>query len=245
VTVFIVVFPKPCAIKFTNIQSQLRRMLLMKRFAILMLGLSLITGCATQPMTKTQKGAMIGTGGGAAAGAILGQAIGRNTSSTLIGAAVGAAVGGLTGGLVGNYMDKQEAEMRQALSNVEGAAIQREQDVLAINFKSDVMFGKGSATVKGGAQDELDRVGKVLNRYPETSIQIAGYTDSTGSAEVNQKLSEKRAHAVSSALVARNVNQARISTVGYGENRPIADNDTEAGRMMNRRVTITIVPNQQ
>jgi outer membrane protein OmpA-like peptidoglycan-associated protein len=196
-------------------------------------------------MTKTQKGALIGTGGGAAAGAILGQAIGRNTSSTLIGAAVGAAVGGLTGGLVGNYMDKQEAEMRQALSNVEGAAIQREQDVLAINFKSDVMFSKGSATVKGGAQDELDRVGKILNKYPETTIQIAGYTDSTGSADVNQKLSEKRAHAVKSALVARNVDQARISTVGYGENKPIADNDTEAGRMMNRRVTITIVPNQQ
>ncbi len=217
----------------------------MKRFVILMLGVSLVTGCATQPMTKTQKGALIGTGAGAAAGAALGQAIGRDTGSTLIGAALGAAVGGLTGGLVGNYMDKQEAEMRQALANVEGASIQREQDVLAINFKSDVMFSTGSATIKGGAQDEMDRVAKVLNRYPETSVQIAGYTDSTGSADVNQRLSEKRASAVKSALVARNVNSGRLATVGYGENKPIADNGTEAGRMMNRRVTITIVPNQQ
>ena len=217
----------------------------MKRLAILMLVLSLATGCATQPMTKTQKGALIGTGAGAAAGAVLGQAIGRDTSSTLIGAAVGAAVGGLSGGLIGNYMDKQEAEMRQALANVEGASIQRDQDVLAVNFKSDVMFSTGSAVIKGGAQDELDRVAKVLNRFPETSVQIAGYTDSTGSAELNQKLSEKRADAVRTALVARHVNQARLSTVGYGENKPVADNDTEAGRMMNRRVTITIIPTQQ
>ncbi len=217
----------------------------MKRFVILMLGMSLVSGCATQPMTKTQKGALIGTGAGAVTGAVLGQAIGRNTSSTLIGAAVGAAVGGLGGGLVGNYMDKQEAEMRQALANVEGASIQRDQDVLAINFKSDVLFSIGSATIKGGAQDEMDRVSKVLNKFPETSVQIAGYTDSTGTAEINQRLSEKRAHAVKTALVARNVNSGRLAAVGYGENKPIADNSTEAGRMMNRRVTITIVPNQQ
>jgi outer membrane protein OmpA-like peptidoglycan-associated protein len=219
--------------------------MLMKRYAILILGLTLTAGCATQPMTKTQKGALIGTGTGAAAGAVLGQAIGRDTSSTLIGAAVGAAVGGISGGLIGNYMDKQEAEMRQALSNVEGASIQRDQDVLAVNFKSDVMFSTGSAVIKGGAQDELDRVAKVLNRFPETSVQIAGYTDSTGTAAANQKLSEKRADAVRTALVARKVSQARLATVGYGENKPIADNDTEAGRMMNRRVTITIIPNQQ
>lgn len=216
----------------------------MKRTAVLLLGVSLVAGCA-EPMTKTQKGTLIGTGTGAAAGAALGQAIGRDTGSTLIGAALGAAVGGLTGGMIGNYMDKQEAEMRQALADVEGASIQRTQDVLSVTFKSDLMFSTGSAALKGGAQDEITRVARVLNQYPQTTVQIAGHTDSTGSEELNQKLSEKRALAVKSALTGHGVAAARLATIGYGETRPIADNDTEAGRQLNRRVTITIIPNQQ
>jgi outer membrane protein OmpA-like peptidoglycan-associated protein len=216
----------------------------MKRVIALSLGVALIAGCA-QPMTKTQKGAAIGSGTGALAGAALGQAIGRDTGSTLIGMGLGALAGGLAGGAVGNYMDKQEAEMRQTLANVEGASIQREQDVLAVTFKSDVMFAIGSSTLKGGAQDEMDRVARVLNKYPQTLVRIAGHTDSTGTAELNQKLSEKRALSVKNALVNLNVNAARLSTVGYGDTRPIADNDTEAGRQLNRRVAITIIPNQQ
>lgn len=206
--------------------------------------LATLAGCA-QPMTKTQKGAAIGTGAGAAAGAALGQAIGRDTGSTLIGAAVGAAVGGVTGGFIGNYMDKQEEAMRQTLSNVEGANVQRNLDTLAVTFKSDILFGVNSSTLKGGAFDEISRVAKVLNQYPETRMTVAGYTDSTGSEELNQKLSEKRAESVKNALVGEGVNPARITTVGYGENKPVADNDTEAGRQLNRRVTIFITPNQQ
>lgn len=210
--------------------------------AIMML--ATLMGCA-QPMTKTQKGAAIGTGAGAAAGAALGQAIGRDTSSTLIGAAVGAAVGGVTGGLIGNYMDKQEEAMRQTLSNVEGASVQRNLDTLAVTFKSDILFAVNSSSLKGGAFDEISRVAKVLNQYPQTRITVAGYTDSTGTEEHNQKLSEKRAENVKNALVGEGVNPARITTVGYGESKPVADNDTEAGRQLNRRVTIFITPNQQ
>ncbi len=108
-----------------------------KKYCCLVITVAALAGCA-QPMTRTEKGAAIGTGAGAATGAILGQAIGRNTSSTLIGAALGAAVGGVTGGMIGNYMDKQEQAMRQELANMESASVQRNQDVLAVTFKSDI-----------------------------------------------------------------------------------------------------------
>jgi outer membrane protein OmpA-like peptidoglycan-associated protein len=214
-----------------------------KRWYILIVAI-LMTGCS-QPMTRTEKGALIGTGAGAATGAVLGQAIGRDTGSTLIGAAVGAAVGGVAGGMIGNYMDKQEQAMRQELANVESASIKREQNVLAVTFKSDILFGVDSAALKPGAYDELSRVARVLNQYPQTNITIGGYTDSTGSEAHNQQLSERRAANVKNALVGEGVNPARMTAVGYGESRPVADNATAEGRQMNRRVTILIVPQQQ
>lgn len=217
----------------------------MKRgFICLAIAAVTMAGCAT-PMTKTQKGAMIGTGAGAAAGAALGQAIGRDTGSTLIGAGVGAVVGGLTGGMIGNYMDKQEAAMRQELAAVEGANIQRNMDTLTVTFKSDILFGVNSASLKAGAFDEISRVAKVLNQYPQTNIVIGGHTDSTGTAQHNQKLSEQRAANVKNALTGEGVNPARMRAVGYGESKPVADNGTEAGRQLNRRVTILISPQQQ
>ncbi len=209
-----------------------------------LLVVALLAGCA-EPMTRTQKGAMVGTGAGAAAGAALGQAIGRDTASTLIGAGIGAAVGGLSGGLVGNYMDKQEAAMRQEFSAVEGASVQRDLDTLAVNFKSDLLFDVNSSTVKGGAIDELARVARVVNQYPQTTLSVAGHTDSTGRADYNQKLSERRAEAVKNILVGQGVAAARIATIGYGADKPIGDNHTESGRAMNRRVNIYIKPNQQ
>lgn len=214
-----------------------------------------LIGCATQ----TRTGTLVGTGVGTAVGAAAGQAIGHDTSSTLIGAAIGAAVGGLTGAAIGNYMDKQEQAMRQALANSEAASIQREQEVLAkaetdstkksvdvltVTFKSDYFFGVNSSTLLPAAYDELERVARVLKQYPETNILIAGHTDSTGSEDYNQKLSEKRAQAVKNALVGMGVDQSRITCIGYGEGKPIASNNTEAGRQQNRRVEIRIIPRQ-
>ncbi len=210
----------------------------------LTIAMAAITGCS-QPMTRTQKGAAVGTGVGAAVGAGLGQAIGRNTQSTLIGAAAGALAGGLTGGAIGNYMDKQEEAMRQAVANVEGASVQRDQNVLAVTFKSDILFPVNSATLQPGANDEITRVAQVLTQYPATTITIAGHTDSSGSDAYNQTLSERRATAVKNALAARGVAPSRMTAVGFGETKPVADNNTEAGRSLNRRVEITIVPQQQ
>jgi outer membrane protein OmpA-like peptidoglycan-associated protein len=216
----------------------------MKKTLVICLAVALTAAGCAQPMTKTQKGAAIGTGVGAAAGAGLGQAIGGDTKGTLIGAGIGAVVGGLAGGGIGRYMDNQEATMRQQLAGVEGANIQRNADLLAVTFKSDVLFDTGSAALKAGSYDEMTRVAQVLNQYPETTIMIAGHTDSTGSETQNQQLSERRAMAVKNALSGQGVDPARMSAVGYGESKPIADNNTESGRQTNRRVAITVAPRQ-
>lgn len=215
----------------------------MKRNLVLV-GLVLIfviTGCAG-PRNQTEKGAMIGTGVGAATGAILGQAIGGDTEGTLIGAGIGALAGGIAGGMIGNYMDRQEQDMRRALAGVEEASIRRDQNVLAVTFKSDLFFDVDSSTIKPGAYQEIDRVARVLNDYPQTRIRIEGHTDSTGSEPYNLELSQRRAEAVRDALIARDVHAARIETVGFGESSPVATNTTESGRQLNRRVNIVIVP---
>jgi outer membrane protein OmpA-like peptidoglycan-associated protein len=204
----------------------------------------MLAGCA-QPMTRTQKGVAIGAGTGAAVGAGLGQLIGGDTEGTLIGAGIGAALGGTAGGFFANYMEKQEMAMRQQLAGVEGASIQRDAEVLAVTFKSDVLFDVNSYAVKPGGYDELQRVAQVLNNYPQTNILISGYTDSTGSETYNQQLSERRAAAVKNQLVNYGVAPMRMTTIGYGEGKPIASNASEAGRQMNRRVAITITPQQQ
>jgi outer membrane protein OmpA-like peptidoglycan-associated protein len=215
-----------------------------KGFSLLtgLLALSLtLSGCAA-PQTQAERGAVYGTGIGAAAGAGLGQAIGRDTKSTVIGAGIGAVVGGLAGGSIGRYMDEQEAAMRSQMAQVEGASIQREANLLAVNFRSEVLFDTNSATLKAGAYNEINRVAGVLNQYPQTTLLIAGHTDSTGSESYNQQLSERRAQSVQQALVAAGVNPGRMTAVGYGQSQPIADNRTEAGRQLNRRVTINITP---
>ncbi len=213
----------------------------MKRhMQIVLIGMMILTLMACANATRGQKGAAIGAGIGAAAGAGLGQAIGGNTESTLIGAGIGAAVGGLAGWQIGEYMDRQEAELQQAFADSEAAAIRREQDVLTATFKGDVFFDFDSATLKPGAYREIDRTANVLNRYPQTTILVAGHTDSSGSESYNQQLSERRAQAVRDALVNRGVDPRRLQVIGYGESQPISSSDA-----MNRRVELRIEAIQQ
>lgn len=213
----------------------------MRKLFLLVLVVLFLAGCAPA-QTNQQKGTRYGAAGGAAAGALLGQAIGGNTKGTLIGAGLGALAGGVIGNQVGKSMDEQEAAMRRELAAVEAANIQRNADVLAVTFRSDYLFAVGSANLNAGSFNEISRVSRVLNQYPDTSIQVAGHTDSTGSEQLNQTLSEQRASNVKNALVGQGVDPNRISTIGFGESAPVADNSTESGRQMNRRVVITIQP---
>jgi outer membrane protein OmpA-like peptidoglycan-associated protein len=202
--------------------------------AILALAAFLISCAgATQQERGTRTGAIIG----AASGALLGQAIGRDTKGTLIGAAIGAAAGGVAGNQIGAYMDRQEQDLRAAMADSEAASIQREQDILTATFKGDVLFDFDSSILKPGAYAELDRIAKILNSYPQTSIRVEGHTDSIGTEAYNQALSEKRALTVKNALIQRGVDPMRIESIGYGESQPISSNNAA-----NRRVNIVITP---
>jgi outer membrane protein OmpA-like peptidoglycan-associated protein len=214
-------------------------------FAVILVIALIMPGCATiQEYKKTS----IGAGAGAILGAGLGYAIGGGR-----GAAAGAVLGGLLGGGIGYMMDKEEREFKQELAASQAQTqaaimqgVKREQDALIITFKSDVLFGVNSSTIKPGAYSsgEISRVAQILIKYPDTTIQIIGYTDSTGSASYNLQLSEQRAIAVKNALAIQGVNPARMTAIGMGESNPVADNSTPEGRMLNRRVAIKLQPMQ-
>jgi len=216
----------------------------MKKILVITIVLTtfMFCGCATD--TNKGKGTVVGATIGTIVGAGVGYAIGGKKGAA-IGAGSGMLVGGVAGRSIGTYMDNQETELRNALAGAEAASIQREQDILAITFKADVMYAVDSAKLKPGAYEELDRVSQVLNKFPQTKIRIEGHTDSSGAEDYNQKLSEQRAQAVKSALIVRNIDPGRLQTIGLGESKPVADNGTEAGRQMNRRVRIVIIPVQQ
>ncbi|MCK4537146.1 MAG: OmpA family protein, partial [Desulfuromonadales bacterium] len=170
------------------------------------------------------------------------QVIGGDTEATLLGAGIGAVLGGVAGGSVGRYMDNQEAALRQQFAASENANIQRNANLLAVTFKSDVLYDIDSATLKPGAYTEIGRVAQVLNQYPQTTIMVAGHTDSSGSETYNQNLSERRATSVKNALIDQGVAAMRIAASGYGEAQPVASNYTAEGRQLNRRVVVTIAP---
>lgn len=215
----------------------------MKRYVtvIAIIAALMMTACAG-PQTKTQRGAVYGTAGGAAAGAVIGQVIGGDTGGTLIGAAIGAAVGGVGGAAVGRMMDNQEKDMRTVLDTSEAATVSRQGNLLAVTFKGDVTFDTNSAVVRPGLYSEINRVAGVLKEYPNTLIRSEGHTDSVGSEQYNMDLSYRRADAVKNLLIQQGIARNRIEAVAFGESSPIATNETEAGRQINRRVEIKIAP---
>ena len=194
----------------------------------------LLTSCATE-----HKRTAVGAGAGAVIGGGLGAIIGHQTGHASAGAAIGAATGALVGGGIGYYLDKQANDLRnvQEIQNVE-----QERDRLIATMSNSLLFDVNSAVIKPGGIDGLTKVADVLNRYLEETITVKGHTDSTGSEVFNQQLSERRAKSVADFLIGRGVDPGRVNWVGYGEQLPIAGNDTEAGRLQNRRVEIEIIP---
>ncbi|QFU03409.1 putative lipoprotein YiaD precursor [Halomonas sp. THAF5a] len=208
---------------------------------------ALLVGCTTTDpysgqtqRSQTGTGAAIGAAIGAAAGALSGDGSTSRRDRALIGAAVGAAAGGG----IGAYMDKQEEQLRQSTQGT-GIGVDRRGDDIVLNMPSEVTFAFDSSDLTPNAQTALNDVARVLQQYPDTRVNIAGHTDSTGDAGYNQQLSERRASAVGNYLAQSGVTRNRLNMTGYGENQPVASNQTEQGRAQNRRVEITLTPIQE
>jgi outer membrane protein OmpA-like peptidoglycan-associated protein len=193
-------------------------------------------GCAQ--LSQTQRGALIGAAGGAAAGA----AVGKATGSTARGAIIGAAVGGTAGALIGRQMDRQADELADAIP---GATVQRVGEGIVVTFDSGILFGFDSAELQPAARENLRNLALSLERHEGTQVLLIGHTDSVGSESYNQQLSERRAHAARSYLIAQGLSPLRIEAVGRGLTEPIASNDTEAGRQENRRVEVAIFAGEE
>uniref|UniRef100_Q3ARG1 OmpA family protein n=1 Tax=Chlorobium chlorochromatii (strain CaD3) TaxID=340177 RepID=Q3ARG1_CHLCH len=196
--------------------------------------LSVTWGCqTTTPSSNAAQKAKIG----AAAGGAIGALIGSRTGSWAKGALIGAVVGGASGAVLGNYMDKQAAAIDQ---NVEGAQVQRVGESIRVVFDSGLLFTTGSSTISAASRSNIEQLARILNTYGDTNVVIEGHTDSIGNEATNQVLSEKRAESVATLLKVYGVAPNRMSAVGYGETRPVATNETEAGRNLNRRVEVLI-----
>ena len=220
----------------------------MNRSAKMILAVTLaavfVSGCKTldaytreEKTSSTTKGALIG----AAAGAVVGLISGDDAVERRQHALIGAGIGALAGGAVGYYMDRQEAELRAELEGT-GVSVVRNGDNITLNMPGNVTFATDSSDLSPAFFDVLNSVGKVLDKYEKSVVEVAGHTDSTGSDAYNQGLSERRATSVSGYLQGQGVMSERLITLGMGESRPVADNSTAAGRQANRRVEITMVP---
>ncbi len=203
-----------------------------------------VSGCKTldaytreEKTSGTTKGAMIG----AAAGAVIGLITGDDAVERRQHALIGAGIGALAGGSIGYYMDKQEAQLRAELEGT-GVSVTRIGDNITLNMPGNVTFATDSSDLSPAFFDVLSSVGKVLSEYEQTVVEVAGHTDSTGSNSYNQSLSERRANSVMTYLSAQGVISQRLITLGMGESRPVADNSSNHGRQLNRRVEITMVP---
>ncbi len=178
---------------------------------------------------KTKNGALIGALAGAGIAAV-------TDGDALMGAALGAGAGAI----IGNVLDKQEAELRAQLDD--DVRIENTGDRLILTLPQDILFDVDSYSVNASLQDDLAKVATSLEKYPDSTVQILGHTDNTGSASHNQTLSERRANAVADVLLTNGVPVSRIDTIGRGEDQPIASNLDEDGRRQNRRVEIVILP---
>lgn len=213
-----------------------RILILSKYIAIGFVAIFLVsTACKS---SKTQKGGAIGAGAGGAIGAI----IGSQSDNTAEGAIIGAMIGGAAGALIGNYMDKQAEELREDL---EGAEVERVGEGIKITFDSGLLFDFNKYTLRSETKENLEELAETLKKYDETNVLIEGHTDSKGSDAYNLELSENRAESVENYLDFLGVQHNRFIVQAYGEEQPVASNETERGRQLNRRVEIAIYANKK
>ncbi|HET8769765.1 MAG TPA: OmpA family protein [Gemmatimonadaceae bacterium] len=201
---------------------------------VAMTSLVAASGCAT----NAQTGGLIGAAAGAAAGGL----IGNNNGGTAKGAIFGAAVGGAAGAYIGSRMDKQAEELAQ---NIPGAKVERVGEGIQVTFESGLLYDFDSDNMKPEARANLRELAASLKEYDGSELLIVGHTDATGSDSYNQSLSERRAAAARSYLIAQGVESSRVKTRGLGESEPVATNDTDAGRQANRRVEVAIYAGEE
>ena len=207
--------------------------------AVFTAGCATYTGQTNDPNdpNRTQRGALIGAGIGAVAGLLSGgDAVERRQR-----AMVGAGIGALAGGGIGAYQDRQEAELRRETAGT-GIDVSRDGDVIKLNLPDGVTFDFAKYDIKPQFYPALNTIANTLREYNQTIVEVSGHTDSIGSDAANQTLSERRANAVSSYLIGQGVQRERFEVVGMGERYPVASNDTDSGRALNRRVEIRLLP---
>lgn len=202
----------------------------------LVVSMNLLPACKT--LNNTQKGGAIGAGAGGAVGGV----IGNQAGNTAVGAIIGATVGGAAGALIGRQMDKQAEELE---ADLEGAEVTRVGEGIKITFDSGLLFDVDSYALRDNTKTDLENMAETLKKYDDTNILIEGHTDSSGSDDYNQELSENRAGSVSEYLLSLGVSPDRLTPMGYGEEQPVADNETAAGRQENRRVEVAIYANEE
>jgi len=206
------------------------------RFILFVGTVIILSACAS--WNKTQKGSVAGTATGAAMGAVIGKASGN----TALGAIIGATVGGAAGAVIGNHMDKQAEEIK---NTVPDAQVIRVGEGIVVEFSSNILFAFDRSNLSDDATNNLDKLVVVVNKYPDTDIEVQGHTDSKGSEAYNLTLSEQRAHTVSGYLESQGISPGRLTIKGFGEAMPKYLNDTEADRALNRRVEFLITANEK
>ena len=208
--------------------------------------LLLLTLCATlsacqvlDPYTgesSTSKATTYGVGAAIVCG-LIGS---RNSGQHARNAAAGC---GAIGAGIGAYMDTQENELRKQLVNT-GIQVQRDGDNIRLIMPNNITFDTDRSDLRASFTEVLNSIILVLNHYPDTTLNIVGHTDSVGSDAYNLTLSNNRANAVAQYLVSQNVAPSRVTSRGAGEKYPVASNESESGRSLNRRVELSIAPKQ-
>ncbi|MIL10197.1 cell envelope biogenesis protein OmpA [Salmonella enterica subsp. enterica] len=206
-------------------------------------GLAFVSACTTDPYTgqptisNTAGGVLLG----GAAGALAGTAVGGSKRAQRNAVLIGAGIGALAGGAIGSYMDNQEAELRAQLEGT-GVSVTRVGDQIILNMPSNITFSTDQDAVKSGFYPTLNSVALVLKKFNQTIVDVYGHTDSTGNEAYNFDLSQRRAMSVANYLSGQGVDPRRFAVTGFGETRPVASNNSEAGKAQNRRVEIQLSP---